>query len=89
MILDQNILTMRDAAKRLPTRPHVSTVIRWAERGCRGQRLKTWLIGGSRVTSEEALAEFLSGLNGERVETTRKRAKEIEAAEHALDVAGI
>jgi hypothetical protein len=89
MILDQNYLSMRDAAKRLPTRPHVSTIIRWAERGCRGHRLKTWLIGGARVTSEEALAEFLAAINGARVETPRKRKKEIAAAESALDAAQI
>ncbi len=89
MILDQTYLSMRDAAKRLPTRPHVSTVVRWAERGCRGHRLKTWLIGGARVTSEEALAAFLAALNGGRVETARKREKEIEAAEATLDAAGI
>jgi hypothetical protein len=89
MNLNQDFLSMREAAKRLPTRPHISTVIRWAERGCRGIRLKTWLIGGVRVTSEQALSEFLSGLNGERVEITRATAERLNAAEKALDEAGI
>ena len=39
-------------------RVHPSTVNRWHRRGSRSVRLETLLIGGSRVTSAEALSRF-------------------------------
>jgi len=37
---------------------HVSTLHRWALRGCGGRRLETVLIGRQRMTSMEALTRF-------------------------------
>jgi hypothetical protein len=37
---------------------HVSTLHRWALRGCGGRRLETVLIGRQRMTSREALLRF-------------------------------
>jgi hypothetical protein len=37
---------------------HVSTLHRWALRGCRGRKLETVLIGRERMTSKEALCRF-------------------------------
>lgn len=37
---------------------HVSTLHRWALRGCRGRKLETLLIGRERMTSKEALGRF-------------------------------
>jgi len=37
---------------------HVSTLYRWALRGCRGKKLETVLIGRERMTSKPALERF-------------------------------
>ena len=42
----------------LGRRVHPSTVHRWRLRGARSIRLETLLVGGARVTSEEALSRF-------------------------------
>jgi len=39
-------------------RPNVSTLHRWASRGCRGVRLETVFVGHARFTSLEAIQRF-------------------------------
>lgn len=39
-------------------RPNVSTLHRWASRGCRGVRLETVYVGHARFTSLEAVQRF-------------------------------
>ncbi len=51
------------------SRPSIRTVRRWAGRGVRGALLESWLIGGRRFTSAEALDRFLACLrNGTETE---------------------
>lgn len=62
-LLRESIITMSEAARRLPIRRrgkplHVNTLHRWAHKGCRGVVLETVMIGGSRCTSVEALRRF-------------------------------
>lgn len=38
---------------------HHSTVYRWVTKGARGRMLASWMIGGIRYTSVEALKRFL------------------------------
>jgi hypothetical protein len=47
---------------------HTSVLTRWADRGIRarnGERvyLKTWRVGGQRMTTQAAIEEFLLALN--------------------------
>jgi len=44
-------------------RPHVATIHRWAQRGCRSVKLRTAFAGGHRRTSERWLAEFFHEIN--------------------------
>ena len=46
--------------KNLGRRVAPSTCHRWRLRGCRGVKLETLLIGGTRTTSAEALQRFFS-----------------------------
>jgi hypothetical protein len=75
----------------LPSRPHRSTGIRWADRGVRGSRLETVTIGGRRYTSREALARFIARLNGPRsanepqVSSLRERQKDL-ASQRASEI---
>src|SRR5438094_291072 len=66
--LTEEILTFAQATQRLPhlqrERPvHVSTLWRWAMQGLRGIKLDSLKIGGTRVTSAEALQRFIAALN--------------------------
>jgi hypothetical protein len=67
--IDETVLPLADAAKGLPRRRggrqvHPSTLHRWATAGCRGVRLETIQIGGTRCTSREALQRFFERLSG-------------------------
>ena len=53
------LLTMTEAARLLPGRPHVSTLWRWRSKGVNGVRLDTVKCGGKRWTSREAIARFV------------------------------
>lgn len=65
--LDPDILSLADAAKRLPRfngrRVHVSTIWRWASHGLRGIRLETTRLGGRACTSLTALRRFFDALS--------------------------
>jgi hypothetical protein len=56
------LITLTQLARRLPNRPHLSTVWRWTRRGIRGVRLGTVIIGGRRYTTPELVDEFLGRL---------------------------
>src|SRR3954452_1213428 len=77
--LNQDVFSLTKAARRLPRlrndRPvNVSTVWRWATKGLRGHRLETAMVGGVRVTSDEALREFFASVNGQGSQTTMSKA---------------
>ena len=64
----ETVISLTEAAKRLPARrggkrPHVATLYRWSQRGCRGVRLETCQVGGTRCTSLEALQRFVDHLS--------------------------
>jgi hypothetical protein len=94
--LDNDVLlTIPQAAARLPGRVSVASIYRWMQRGIRKVRLSTVLIGGRRFVSLRALEEFIAATtaaaNGESAppRTPRQRARAIAAAERKLADAGI
>jgi hypothetical protein len=54
----------------LPGRPHRSTVFRWAQRGCRGVRLRTVSVGRTKCTTEAWLWEFFEQIAAARADQT-------------------
>ena len=58
-ILTENVCTLKDVPKLLPTRPCFATVWRWSNRGIRGHKLETYRIGQQCLTSHEAVHRFL------------------------------
>lgn len=76
-------------------RIHSSTAWRWVQRGIRGIRLESILIGGKRYSSLEKLDAFIAATtaaadgDGQPVRTSRQRDQEIAAAERELSDAGI
>jgi hypothetical protein len=64
----ETVMSFAQAARLLPRRrtgkkPHVATLYRWAQRGCRGVRLEFIQVGGTRCTSGEALQRFCDALS--------------------------
>jgi hypothetical protein len=60
----QTHVLLTEAGEHIVGHPSVNTIRRWAGRGVRGVRLRTWLIGGRRYTSVEAVAQFVAALSG-------------------------
>ena len=58
-LLEEKLMTLTEAAKITPSRPHVSTLTRWTKKGVRGVRLASLLCGGKRMTSREEIVRFL------------------------------
>lgn len=90
--IDDELLSLPDAAKILPGRPHVATLFRWHKRGVRGVRLATVLIAGRRYTSRAALDEFVAATTAAAdgsappIRTPRKREAAIRRAERDLGI---
>ena len=98
-IHNEHPLTLSDAADSIPGRTgsgvHVSTTWRWAQRGIRGVRLETILIGGIRYTSREALQRFFESTTAAAdgitpsARTPSQRQRAIRQAERELKDSGI
>lgn len=88
--LDENLVTLAQAAKLLPGRPNISTLWRWSRRGVKGVILETLVVAGRRFTSTEALRRFASATtaaaNGAPppMRTPVRRERGIQDAERAL-----
>lgn len=58
--VNENAMPLVEAVhKATGMRPHLSTVLRWCQRRNRfGNRMQSWIIGGRRVTSIEAVHRY-------------------------------
>jgi hypothetical protein len=85
--LSENLITLAEAARLCPRRrrgrpSHVSSIYRWSTNGCRGVRLETIQVGGTRCTSREALARFFQVLT---VEATGNASADAEPSTRRAD----
>lgn len=55
----EKLISLVEAARLLPVRPHASTLSRWASVGVNGLRLATTKVGGRRYTTQSDLERFL------------------------------
>ncbi|MBW7866548.1 MAG: DUF1580 domain-containing protein [Candidatus Hydrogenedentes bacterium] len=99
------LIPLTEAAKRLPGRPALSTVWRWATKGQNGIRLETRRYGRKWFTSAEALDDFARALAARSIEkldrpaapaqakpkarSAAKRQRDIEAARAVLRAEGV
>lgn len=83
----ETLVSLREASAHLPTRRgkkvHYSTIFRWATKGARGLKLDSWLIGGVRYTTVEALERF------SRSHPFLGTDEDMAAVERSLDQAGL
>ena len=75
-------------------RVSLATLHRWRQKGVRGVKLETTLIGGLRYTSKEAIARFIAAQNADDVSaapaiTPAQRTRQAQAAQLALQEAGL
>ena len=80
-------------------RIHLSTVLRWAQQGRRGHRLQSWVLGARRMTTEQAVRDFIAATTqasepvaSQKLEpkaSSRTRQGQIAAAKKRLENAGI
>ncbi len=66
-LTNEEVISLNNATAHLPRRrsgkrPHVSTLFRWAQRGCRGVKLEVIRVGGTLCTSVESLQRFCDQL---------------------------
>lgn len=96
-ITTERIVSFSEAAGLLPRRrrgrkPHVATLYRWSDRGCRGVVLETVQVGGTRCTSIEALQRFFDRLSQKPAPTppplAPSTARRLAAVDRELDAAG-
>jgi Protein of unknown function (DUF1580) len=62
-IANEHLCRLVDAPMEIPSKPHISTVVRWTRQGVKGVRLETVVIGGRRFTSLEAIQRFIQARN--------------------------
>ncbi len=100
--LNEELLSVAEAARVLPGHPNVATVWRWISKGCRGIRLEVFRCGGRTYTSREALERFAARLSGRdepdgtpflaadsRPKPSPARKRAIDGARAQLEAAGI
>jgi hypothetical protein len=59
-LLSEDVIPFAAAIRSLPGRPHLSTGYRYiSQRGCRGVRLESIVVGGRRFTNRQALRRFV------------------------------
>jgi hypothetical protein len=63
MVNNSHYFPLNEAAQRIPGRPHLSTLHRWAQKGVNGVRLQTKRVGNRRFTTQGAIDQFLAELN--------------------------
>jgi hypothetical protein len=97
----ETLVSLQEAARLLPARragkrPHVSCIYRWTVAGCRGIKLESVQIGGTRCTSREALERFFSALTAAAqgeipapLPPTKNRRRLFEAAERRCARSGV
>ena len=89
-ILGQQFVTLTESPKHIPGNPHINSVRRWAYDGVGGTRLETWKVGGTVVTSIEAIERFILARSGQSKPTQPKGATRAhQAAEARLDELGV
>ena len=61
-------ISINEASKRLPGRPHISSIDRWSLIGVNGVKLETIVVERRRFVTQEAIEQFLAELNASDAE---------------------
>ena len=91
---NENLITLMQASRLFPPDgKSPATMARWIQRGVRGVKLATIVIGGRRLTSQEAVRRFIAAQNVDESPaptiTPAQRTRQAKAAQTELSKAGI
>lgn len=64
-----DLIPLEQVSRMLPRRTHRSTVFRWAQKGCRGVRLRVVSVGGVKCTTQQWLLAYFDALQQRRDST--------------------
>src|SRR5688572_21353962 len=87
----ESAISLTQATKIIPGRPHISTLWRWSNSSCRGVKLETFNVGARRFTTKEAVARFIAATTaaaqGESIpaRTEKQRQRALDHADAVLD----
>ena len=89
----ESLIRFQQAGSKIPSRPSICALHRWRLNGARGVKLETLLVGGTRFTSVEAIARFITEQNRDEPPTpeltAKQRRTQAESANRVLQEAGI
>ncbi len=90
----ETVITLSEACRLIPpSGVSPATMARWIQRGVRGAKLATIVIGGRRFTSREAISGFIAAQNADDSPTPTvspaQRTRQAKAAQQELARAGI
>ena len=89
-ILSQHNLTLVEATKLFPSKPHINSLRRWSRKGLCGVKLRTFRSGRRICTSREAVEEFISKVSGQFDGSDQQPVSgSHQAAERELDSMGV
>ena len=96
-VKQEKLILLSEAPRHIPGRPNISTLYRWFQRGARGAKLETVVVGNKRFTSHEAIGRFIEATTNNSPgasappsrSTSRQREAAIRKAERELERAGI
>ncbi len=83
---DLDCLSFAEASRIIQGSPHVSTINRWSQRGVRGTKLPTVVVGGRRFIRRIDLLNFLAVLNGVELPKDDREERQSNATSAAVDV---
>ncbi|MCA9070741.1 MAG: DUF1580 domain-containing protein [Planctomycetaceae bacterium] len=91
----QDYLTITEASKRFPGRPHISSVWRWILNGSNGIKLETVKVNGRRFKTMERIEKFIeqttAKADGKPIpkQTKKQKEREHEKTERELKEFGL
>ncbi len=90
-ISTEALIPIREVPKYLPPRSsgkscHISVIYRWVTRGVRGVVLESWVIGGLRYSSLQALDRFIARCSSGEQHVATSRAEERHRRRVSRDV---
>ena len=82
------LLTLAEAARLLPGRPHFSKLIRWGQRGVGGVRLDLVKVGGRWHVSKQALERFIATVTATADSSRCSNVPDADELDRTADEAG-
>jgi len=89
-IYEDDLISISQAARKLPTKPAPATIWRWHAKGVNRIKLETVVVGGKRYTTEKAFVEFVRAVTKAADESQdERRRKNDDSVHEELETRGL